>query len=278
MASGSRASDLAGRIWSGPSPICFAVVLRWQGALHGEELGVGISDNKAVISSLAPSHPSCGGGGPGFSLLLELRRSEFARRNEGPDILVNKLDGVELLVLTLSLFLCAMVALGKRQWFDLGLHREILLQFVLQLVVASSCHILVSTGIFRSTLTAALHRQRDAVQLLYPIVVCRLLRRASVLAMRWFQLFFSLQAGVPKRRVFISLVAAVHAGVSPSGAVPGNSAGGRGIKLIFVDGGEGPDGFFLYLCRVLSIKLEDSVVLFFYLEVLLVKCNPTTFI
>jgi hypothetical protein len=261
--------DLAGRIWGGPSLVCFAVVLRWQDALHGKELRVGISANKAAVASVALSHPSCDGGESGLLLVLELRRLELARRSVGPDSLVNKLEGMELLILLPPLFLCAMVAPAKRQWLDLWLHRESLLHIILHLVVASSYHIFISG----SAPTTA-HRRHEAVQLLYLIVVRRLLQRALVLAVSWFKLFIPLQARVPTWRVFCSFDAAVHVGVSTSGVVPGDSAGGRGFKLAF-GGEEGPDGFYRYLSRVLFIKFKDRVVIFFIFKVLLVICNRT---
>jgi hypothetical protein len=57
-----------------------------------EELGERISDIKVVISSMALTYPSCGGGEPGFFLLVELRRSKLDWRGEAPSGLVNKLD------------------------------------------------------------------------------------------------------------------------------------------------------------------------------------------
>jgi hypothetical protein len=80
VASGSSASDLAGRIWGGSSSIYFAVVLRWQELRRVEELGAGISDNKAAVSSLALPHPSCGGGELGFFFLVELQRLKLAEK------------------------------------------------------------------------------------------------------------------------------------------------------------------------------------------------------
>lgn len=135
-----------------------------------EELGAGISDNKAAVSSLALPHPSCGGGELGFFFLVELQRLKLAGR-EVLGGLINKLDelsskrvvAVELSILALSLYCIVVVTIGERKWPGLWLHTGILLQIVDQYVVASvCCHIFVPSGIIWSTPTAALHR-RDAV-------------------------------------------------------------------------------------------------------------------
>jgi hypothetical protein len=281
VASGSSASDLAGQIWGGSSSIYFAVVLRWQELRRVEELGAGISDNKAAVSSLALPHPSCGGGELGFFFLVELQRLKLAGR-EVLGCLINKLDelssgrvvAVELSILGASLCRIVVVTIGERKWPGLRLHTGILLQIVDQYVVALvCCHIFIPSGIIWSTPTAALHR-RDAVRLLYQMVVRRLLR-ALELALCLLHLLFSLQADEPKWRVFFCSAAAFHAGPSPSGVVPGDGAGGRGIEFDLIDGGEGSDGFLLYLCRVLFINFEDCVLPTLYLEVLFVKCIPT---
>jgi hypothetical protein len=87
--------------------------------------------------------------------------------------------------------------------------------------------------------------------------------------------FSFLLAGVPSWRIFTSSAAAFIAGPSPSGAVPGDGAGGRGVELLVNSGGEGPDGVFLFLSGVLSVKFEGYVVISFSSVVLCVICKPT---
>ena len=50
----SRASHLIGQFWDDPISTFFDVALSWQVVLRVEELWVGISDYKPVVSSLAP--------------------------------------------------------------------------------------------------------------------------------------------------------------------------------------------------------------------------------
>jgi hypothetical protein len=127
---------------------------------------------------------------------------------------------------------------------------------------------------FWSSSSTAHPRQRKAVRLLNPMVVRRLLSDLLP-ALCWYQFVSSLQAVVPLRRVFCSSVAAINANSSPCGAVPGDGEAGRGIELIFVNGGEGPDGASKFSFKVLSVKVEDCVVVLFLLGVLHVSCNPT---
>jgi hypothetical protein len=87
-----------------------------------EELGERISDIKVVVSSMALTYPSCGGGEPGFFLLVELRRLELDWRGEAPGGLAKKLNelssrmfhDVELSFSALSLDLIVMVTIGER--------------------------------------------------------------------------------------------------------------------------------------------------------------------
>jgi hypothetical protein len=135
--------------------------------------------------------------------------------------------------------------------------------------------VMLPVGIYGSTPTAALHERRDVVQLLFLMVVRRLLELWCRPC--WLHLCFSLHAKVPKRRVFFGSVAIVLAGPSPSGAIPANGVGGRRFELVFVDGGDRRACVFLILRRVCFVKFEDIVLFSFYLEVFLVKCNPIAF-
>lgn len=125
-----------------------------------------------------------------------------------------------------------------------------------------------------SASSADLPRRRPAVLLLTLMAVRRALR-ALVLALCWRHLCFSLRAGVSKGRVFCSSVAALNACLSPSGIVRGGGAGGRGVELAFIAGGEGPDGVPYILFRVLLVKVEDCNGISFYFEILFVNCKPT---
>jgi hypothetical protein len=62
---------------------------------------------------------------------------------------------------------------------------------------------------------------------------------------------------------------------SPSGFVPGDSAGGRGVKRILFFGREGPDCLFQTLVGLLFVKVEGLVVFSFSYNVLHVTCIPT---
>jgi hypothetical protein len=86
---------------------------------------------------------------------------------------------------------------------------------------------------------------------------------------------FNLLAGEPSRRPFSGSVAAFIVELSPSGFVPGDYSGGRGVDRIIILGGEGPDCSFYILCRVLSVIVEGFVVVLFTFEALYVKCCPT---
>jgi hypothetical protein len=86
---------------------------------------------------------------------------------------------------------------------------------------------------------------------------------------------FNLQAGVPKRRPYISSAAEICVDPSPSGLVPGDGAGGRRVELGISIGGEGPDCFLQVLDRVLFAKSEDLFAFHFYFMVLNVNCKPT---
>lgn len=62
VAFGSRAADLSGRIWCGPSFV-FTVIRWWSEMMRVEKRSWGISDNKALGSSFSSVHPSCTGKG-----------------------------------------------------------------------------------------------------------------------------------------------------------------------------------------------------------------------
>lgn len=86
---------------------------------------------------------------------------------------------------------------------------------------------------------------------------------------------FNLLAGVPMRRPFSFSVAALNAGSSPSGFVPGGGAGGRGVESFVLLGGEGPDCFPNFLFSVLFVKVEDYAIISLLFEVLYVSFMPT---
>uniref|UniRef100_A0ACD5YC70 Uncharacterized protein n=1 Tax=Avena sativa TaxID=4498 RepID=A0ACD5YC70_AVESA len=121
--------------------------------------------------------------------------------------------------------------------------------------------IAASMEIFWSSSSAAHHSRSSVVQLLTPMAEGQPLR-ALVPAVCWCYLTFFLPAGVPKGRILRSCAAAFNIAPVPSGVVPGDDEGGRGIKLICKSGGEGPDGVLLFLFRVFSIKVEDYNVFF----------------
>jgi hypothetical protein len=78
-----------------------------------------------------------------------------------------------------------------------------------------------------------------------------------------------------KMEAFIDSVAALNAGPSPSGFVPGGGAGGRDVESFVFLSGEGPDCVLHFPCKVLVVKAEGLVVVSFSLMVLLVICKPT---
>jgi hypothetical protein len=125
-----------------------------------------------------------------------------------------------------------------------------------------------------SEASAAHPRQQVAVQLLNPMAVWRPLLELLP-ALSWCKFFSSLQARVLIQRVFSNSVATFVASPPPSGVVPGDGEGGREFELSNIDGGEGSDGVFKFLFRVLSVKVEDCVIFSFFLEVLYVTCKPT---
>lgn len=106
-----------------------------------------------------------------------------------------------------------------------------------------------SWEIIWSSSSTALHRRHAAVQPLTLMAERRPLRTLALAVCRCYLTFF-LPAGAPKGWIFCSFVAAIKACTVPSGAVPGDGAGRRGVKLIF-NSGEGPDGVLLFLFRVI---------------------------
>jgi hypothetical protein len=61
---------------------------------------------------------------------------------------------------------------------------------------------------------------------------------------------------------------------SPSGQVPGDGVGSRGVERFIIDDGEGPARNFRLYFRVLCVIVEDLVVIFSFLEVLYVTSIP----
>jgi hypothetical protein len=86
---------------------------------------------------------------------------------------------------------------------------------------------------------------------------------------------FNLQAGVPSRRPSSDSVTAFIVNSSPSGQVPGDGVGSRGVERFIIDGGEGLARNFLLYFRVLCVIVEDLVIIFSFLEVLYVTSSPT---
>ena len=90
----------------------------------------------------------------------------------------------------------------------------------------------------------------------------------------FFKRQFNLQACVPKRRHFCSIkVASICS--SPSGVVPGAVVDHHDPELFSIDGGEGHDCNCGFQFRVLCANSKDSVVIFYFLEVLYVTCKST---
>ena len=86
---------------------------------------------------------------------------------------------------------------------------------------------------------------------------------------------FNLQAGEPLRRPLSNSMAAPNVELFPSGFVPGDDDDGCRVELRFLLGGEGLDCISISLVRVLSVKAKGLVVIFYYLLVLDVICEPT---
>jgi hypothetical protein len=75
-------------------------------------------------------------------------------------------------------------------------------------------------------------------------------------------------------RIFISLHAASQAVARPSGFVPGSGNGGRVWRLLDAGEMQGLDRVFAIISRVFYVKLQGLVVIFFFIQVLLVIVHP----
>jgi hypothetical protein len=99
---------------------------------------------------------------------------------------------------------------------------------------------------------------------------------ATVSSDRWLQVFFYLQAVVPKRRPLCSITVGSRSSV-PSGNVPGDGVLGYDVMQRCGGEGAGPDCTLSFRSRVPSAKCEDFVVISDFLVVCAVSCNSTAF-
>jgi hypothetical protein len=72
-------------------------------------------------------------------------------------------------------------------------------------------------------------------------------------------------AGEPYGRPFISFNAGISVSITPSVLVPGGGVNARDLKIKFVCGGEGPDGFFVFCSNVLCANWEHYSVIYLFL-------------
>jgi hypothetical protein len=86
---------------------------------------------------------------------------------------------------------------------------------------------------------------------------------------------FNLQVDVPRWRLSCNSAVAFIVVPLPSGFVPGSGVGGRGVECIVDCGGEDPDCFSLFYCRVFFVNSVDLFVIFLSFGVLCVIFTPT---
>jgi hypothetical protein len=95
-------------------------------------------------------------------------------------------------------------------------------------------------------------------------------RGPSALGFKLSPSYFFLQALMPKWRIF-DLRAGYHAGVAPSGYVPGGGAGAQSLRSSGCCGeDDGLDRFLSYFLRVQFVKSEDCTFITSFPRVLLV--------
>jgi hypothetical protein len=121
---------------------------------------------------------------------------------------------------------------------------------------------------FGSSSSAAHRRPRAATP-------STLTAERRLLQVGYCQLFFNLQVRAPLGRPSCSFRATSHIIFDPSGHIPGVEDDGCASRLRSKLGGEGTDVIFIFRSRVLFAFLDDLFVIYFYVEVLLVSCNPT---